>query len=1371
MINGGRDVTWSTRGVPSLKDRVKNSLLHAEIQNVENALRKGGRWRKPLQKLQQLSHDCQLNHGIKIQGKDLFEPFLFIVSSRKSSWYLRNVTLGAIYKLVREGFVDASDAEGINYLLEVLLSIERPENEPIYNEEVVEINVLRVLLGCLQTPAGALVRHDLIMKTTRKCGEMSVQTQRSDVFQDVSERVLSLMIETIFHRSMRAHTVATHSIGHAGGDQKRMLSVSCDEFTTLPLEPAIQYPQRFSENRTPLPPSDTSHVATATQMLRNLSSMIEGTYLLGEGTESETFSGSQIEHLQLLGLSITNTLILRFTGVSDEFPTIILDTIKDRLSKSLLQGMRSSNLVVFTRVLRLFFNLYLCMKKHLKSQMQIFFSTLLTSILDPSSHPTSPHIPPRDESYTRPKQEVALQILIEFCAEPTFVTELYINYDCELTSANLFDIICKYLYKNSFPVSGALNNNHRLALTGLQTMLHSIAFALPGPINELSSSNGNSDTPPNIPPPYSLLRYQLSSETPPEIFRQMRTVKERCTQSIHHFNRAKLRDCLSLFQEYGLIPVPMTPEGVAQLFRYTPGLSKEQIGRFFSERSEFHVNTLRAFIFDVVQDNAEDKHSPLDSTLRSLMGSFRAVGDANIIGRILENFGEIYFRYHRERATEEFQFPFTSSDAVYVICYMIVMLNVDLHNHQVKNKMSLEDFVRRARESKETQDIPIDLLENLYYSVKQNELKITEENTRDVIQEQLWQSILRKSKGYGFIDLSNIHSEEKCRAIASACNKDIFSAVWGPIVSAFSVVLDTVHDEAIERQIMEGLELCASIAARLGVNKVFDNIVISVSKFSGIPYLESSQLAAFGNNEKAHRALQLLFSIVSNYGSNLHVQILDCAYSVYNLDLGLEQQNVSDFFRSTQDTNGDTNRDEARGLRKSRLSNVFTWLTGSGSQLVIADELKAESKARDILLSHSFRSLLENAELIEASSLTYLIQSIIGEMQKQREDTKKMMFLLDVMNNVVVANYNRVVYLWFLVYNHFDKFIEESSGVVQERAISNFMIVCDKLLSAEESIPLQILRCLDTISRVTSNLTVQLQDKCAYGVLQLVNHNIKYIRSQAAWMKVFQALQYRQDVSPNSLSLRLQTISCILSNGMPLTEESGITRSAKNETGITLDNFTICLQTITGYLITNLDVKLALESVRLLIHLMRIIPITQAAPNQVYDGMYAPVMKTFLALFKDPRMEVRNFAAKGYLDATESGEAMKGLSANQWMALFDKVYLPLLSELAEKKKEESATDDYETIRGLAIQMVIRTFLLNLNDVVGSTPEQFKTLWLKILHMSEKIKEWMRSVLLVMSVSGIFKPSGENEEKLLDGLYEDEELWKMSWNIIDSSYEG
>lgn len=31
--------------------------------------------------------------------------------------------------------------------------------------------------------------------------------------------------------------------------------------------------------------------------------------------------------------------------------------------------------------------------------------------------------------------------------------------------------------------------------------------------------------------------------------------------------------------------------------------------------------------------------------------------------------------------------------------------------------------------------------------------------------------------------------------------------------------------------------------------------------------------------------------------------------------------------------------------------------------------------------------------------------------------------------------------------------------------------------------------------------------------------------------------------------------------------------------------------------------------------------------------------------------------------------------------------------------------------------------------------------------SEKIKEWMRSVLLVMSVSGIFKPSGENEEKV------------------------
>lgn len=151
----------------------------------------------------------------------------------------------------------------------------------------------------------------------------------------------------------------------------------------------------------------------------------------------------------------------------------------------------------------------------------------------------------------------------------------------------------------------------------------------------------------------------------------------------------------------------------------------------------------------------------------------------------------------------------------------------------------------------------------------------------------------------------------------------------------------------------------------------------------------------------------------------------------------------------------------------------------------------------------------------------------------------------------------------------------------------------------------------------------------------------------------------------------------------------------------------------------------------------------------VYDGMYAPVMKTFLALFKDPRMEVRNFAAKGYLDATESGEAMKGLSANQWMALFDKVhtflthvshdhqvYLPLLSELAEKKKEESATDDYETIRGLAIQMVIRTFLLNLNDVVGSTPEQFKTLWLKILHMvTLYMKISNRDMVMIITCDG------------------------------------
>jgi brefeldin A-resistance guanine nucleotide exchange factor 1 len=91
------------------------------------------------------------------------------------------------------------------------------------------------------------------------------------------------------------------------------------------------------------------------------------------------------------------------------------------------------------------------MKRHLKLQFELFFTTILTQILDSNSSYNTKKIATNNNSGLSPlllsRQEIALEILVELCSEPSFVTELYINYDCDLMSANIFEQLCKYLYK------------------------------------------------------------------------------------------------------------------------------------------------------------------------------------------------------------------------------------------------------------------------------------------------------------------------------------------------------------------------------------------------------------------------------------------------------------------------------------------------------------------------------------------------------------------------------------------------------------------------------------------------------------------------------------------------------------------------------------------------------------------------------------------------------------------------------------------------------------------------------------------------------------------------------------------------------------
>jgi len=73
------------------------------------------------------------------------------------------------------------------------------------------------------------------------------------------------------------------------------------------------------------------------------------------------------------------------------------------------------------------------------------------------------------------------------------------------------------------------------------------------------------------------------------------------------------------------------------------------------------------------------------------------------------------------------QDAFKSADVAYILAYSVIMLNTDAHNPMVKVKMSKSDFMRNNRGINDGGDLPTDFMEAIYDRIVNNEIKMKDE--------------------------------------------------------------------------------------------------------------------------------------------------------------------------------------------------------------------------------------------------------------------------------------------------------------------------------------------------------------------------------------------------------------------------------------------------------------------------------------------------------------------------------------------------------------------------------------------------------------------------------------------------------------------
>uniref|UniRef100_A0A8C1L0Q2 Cytohesin 4b n=1 Tax=Cyprinus carpio TaxID=7962 RepID=A0A8C1L0Q2_CYPCA len=161
------------------------------------------------------------------------------------------------------------------------------------------------------------------------------------------------------------------------------------------------------------------------------------------------------------------------------------------------------------------------------------------------------------------------------------------------------------------------------------------------------------------------------------------------------------------------------PERVAEFLYKEEGLNKTAIGDFLGEREDMHLQILKAFV-----ELHEFSDLNLVQALRQFLWSFRLPGEAQKIDRMMEAFATRYCNCNAN--------VFQSTDTCYILSFAIIMLNTSLHNPNVKDKTSLERFISMNRGINNGQDLPNELLTNLYNSIRNEPFKIPEDDGNDL---------------------------------------------------------------------------------------------------------------------------------------------------------------------------------------------------------------------------------------------------------------------------------------------------------------------------------------------------------------------------------------------------------------------------------------------------------------------------------------------------------------------------------------------------------------------------------------------------------------------------------------------------------------
>lgn len=393
----------------------------------------------------------------------------------------------------------------------------------------------------------------------------------------------------------------------------------------------------------------------------------------------------------------------------------------------------------------------------------------------------------------------------------------------------------------------------------------------------------------------------------PEQFENLKQRKKVFLEGIRQFNQ-KAKKGIKYFIENEFIKSG-NPKDIAEFLMTTDGLDKAVIGEYLGEADETNVAVMHAFV-----DQMEFNNTHFVDAMRTFLQAFRLPGEAQKIDRFMLKFAERYLKGNPDL--------FANADTAYILSYSVILLNTDLHSPQVKNRMTLENFLLNNSGIDDGKDLPKDYLETIYNEILNNEIKLQSEQHAALLAGEI--SLPQSSQSVGFFggrdpnreayyqasremstkteklvrDLGKKLRSDSSGGVFYAASsvyhvKSIFDTLWMSVLAGLTPPFKEYDDSDVHKICLEGIKLSIKIACMFDLDYARKSFIGALAQFQNLHNYEEMKPK---NVDAIYIMLELAIT-EGNYLRSSWIQLLTSISQLERLQLiaqGIDQDSIPD---------------------------------------------------------------------------------------------------------------------------------------------------------------------------------------------------------------------------------------------------------------------------------------------------------------------------------------------------------------------------------------------------------------------------------------------------------------------------------------------